>query len=259
MRRHRAVSDAFKGCFVPCLRSLPATCELLEIWRLSAGRCSSSKRWKSEAFRRGLGDEMHQPPEIQFCKFCRIRTAVQHSVIVVLLLLLFLPKSQAEELNHDEMVCALTGTCETPFVDRRVRGLTTSVSPRPPLSFDATVNFNCNSAELTKEAKKELDEVIGALKDPKVKDAEVIISGHTDATGSAEYNHKLSELRALMVKSYLVQQGIDKKRLTAAGYGKSKLLLPEQPNNALNRRVEFRNSRGVAANETIKAVTGDGF
>jgi outer membrane protein OmpA-like peptidoglycan-associated protein len=87
----------------------------------------------------------------------------------------------------------------------------------------------------------------------------VIISGHTDATGSVEYNPKLSERRALMVKSYLVQQGIDKKRLTAAGYGKSKLLLPEQPTNALNRRVEFRNSKGVASNETIKAVPGDGF
>jgi outer membrane protein OmpA-like peptidoglycan-associated protein len=178
---------------------------------------------------------------------------------VVLFSFLFLPKSQAEELNHDEMVCALSGTCETPFVDRRVRGLTTSVSPRPPLSFDATVNFNYNSAELTKDAKKELDEVIGALKDPKVKDVEVIISGHTDATGSAGYNQKLSERRALSVKSYLVQQGIDKKRLTAAGYGKSKLLLPEQPDNALNRRVEFRNSKGVASNETIKPVTGDGF
>jgi outer membrane protein OmpA-like peptidoglycan-associated protein len=173
--------------------------------------------------------------------------------------MLFWPKCQAEELNHDEMVCALTGDCASPFVDRRVRGLTTSVSPRPPLSFDATVNFNYNSAELTKDAKKELDEVLGVLKDPKVKDAAVIISGHTDATGSVEYNPKLSERRALMVKSYLVQQGIDKKRLTAAGYGKSKLLLPEQPTNALNRRVEFRNSKGVASNETIKAVPGDGF
>jgi outer membrane protein OmpA-like peptidoglycan-associated protein len=87
----------------------------------------------------------------------------------------------------------------------------------------------------------------------------VIISGHTDATGSVEYNQKLSERRALMVKSYLVQQGVDKKRLIAAGYGKSRLLLPEQPTNALNRRVEFRNAKGVASNETIKAVPGDGF
>ena len=243
---------------VPCPRSLRfgtrdgffCTCELINIWRLLARSRPSSKAG-NEAFQRRLGDEMHQP--------LHMRTAVQYSIIVVLLSTLFWPKSQAEELNHDEMVCALTGTCETPFVDRRVRGLTTSVSPRPPLSFDATVNFNYNSAELTKDAKRELDEVIGVLKDPKVKDVEVIISGHTDATGSVEYNQKLSGRRALSVKSYLVQQGIDKKRLTAAGYGKSKLLLPEQPDNALNRRVEFRNSKGVAANETIKAVTGDGF
>jgi outer membrane protein OmpA-like peptidoglycan-associated protein len=234
-------------------------CELLNLWRLSARRYPSSKAGNPKPSSAALGDDMHQSREKQLCNFCRMRTAVQHSVIVVLLSLLFLPKSQAEELTHDEMVCALTGDCASPFVNRRVRGLTTSVSPRPPLSFDATVNFNYNSAELTKDAKKELDEVIGALKDPKVKDVEVIISGHTDATGSAEYNQKLSERRALSVKSYLVQQGIDKKRLTAAGYGKSKLLLPEQPDNALNRRVEFRNSKGVAANETIKTVPGDGF
>ena len=41
------------------------------------------------------------------------------------------------------------------------------------------------------------------------------------------------------------------KRLTATGYGKSKLLLPEQPFNALNCRVEFRNIKGVAPTETI--------
>jgi OmpA family len=185
------------------------------------------QRLNSEVFCGALGDQMHQPREKQFCNFCRMSTAVQHVVVVVLLSMLFWPKCQAEELNHDEMVCALTGDCASPFVDRRVRGLTTSVFPRPPLSFDATVNFNYNSAELTKDAKRELDEVIGVLKDPKVKDAAVIISGHTDATGSVEYNQKLSERRALMVKSYLVQQGIDKKRLTAAGYGKSKFRTPD--------------------------------
>src|SRR6516225_7240854 len=109
---------------------------------------------------------MHPPLDQQFCNFSPMSTAIQYSIIVVLLLTLSWPKTQAEELNHDEMVCALTGTCETPFVDRRVRGLTTSVSPRPTLSFDATVNFNYNSAELTKDAKRELDEVIWCSERP---------------------------------------------------------------------------------------------
>jgi outer membrane protein OmpA-like peptidoglycan-associated protein len=179
--------------------------------------------------------------------------------MVVLLSSVLMPYSQAEELNHQDMVCALTGECAAPFVDRRVRGLTTPVAPRPPLSFDATVNFALDSAELTGDAKKELNKIIDVLKDPKVKDADVIIAGHTDAKGSQEYNQKLSERRALAVKLYLAQNGINKKRLTATGYSKDKLLLPKEPFNALNRRVEFRNVKGVAANETITPAAGEGL
>jgi outer membrane protein OmpA-like peptidoglycan-associated protein len=188
-----------------------------------------------------------------------MRAAIWNSILVILLSLLYLPLSQAEELNRQEMVCALTGKCASPFVDRRVRGLTTPVAPRPALSFDTTVNFTYNSAELTPIVKKELDKIVDVLKDADVKDTDVIIAGHTDAKGSEEYDQKLSERRALSVKRYLVQKGIDNKRLTAVGYGKSKLLLPTQPFNALNRRVEFRNTKGVAPTETIKPATGDGL
>jgi outer membrane protein OmpA-like peptidoglycan-associated protein len=188
-----------------------------------------------------------------------MKTSTRNSVLAILLSILFLPKSQAEELNHQEMVCALTGKCAAPFVDRRVRGITTTVAPRPTLSFDSSVNFAFDSAELTGDAKKELAKIIAVLKDPDVKDADVIVSGHTDAKGSEAYNQKLSERRALSVKQYLAQNGIDNKRLTATGYDKSKLLLPEEPFNALNRRVEFRNVKGVATTEAIKPVTADGL
>jgi outer membrane protein OmpA-like peptidoglycan-associated protein len=188
-----------------------------------------------------------------------MKTSTWNSIVVILLSILFLPKSQAEELNHQDMVCALTGKCAAPFVDRRVRGVTTPVAPRPALSFDASVNFAFNSAELTGDAKKELDKIIAVLKDPEVKDADVIVAGHTDAKGSDGYNQKLSERRALSVKQYLAQNGIDNKRLTATGYGKSKLLLSKQPLDPLNRRVEFRNIKGVASTETIKPVTDEGL
>jgi len=188
-----------------------------------------------------------------------MRAATRTVIMVLSLSVLLVPKSQAEELNHDEMVCALTGQCASPFVDRRVRGLTTTVSPRPTLSFDRTVNFAFNSAELTADAKKELDKIVDVLKDSKVKNVEVIIAGHTDAQGSAEYNQKLSERRALSVRRYLAQNGIDNMRLTATGYGKSKLLLPDEPLNPLNRRVEFRNRKGVAASETIRPASGEGL
>ena len=68
------------------------------------------------------------------------------------------------------------------------------------------------------------------------------IEGHTDSDGSNEFNLRLSDSRALAVKKYLVEQGIDEFRLSAMGYGESK---PIDTNNtkagkANNRRVEVK-------------------
>jgi outer membrane protein OmpA-like peptidoglycan-associated protein len=60
------------------------------------------------------------------------------------------------------------------------------------------------------------------------------VEGHTDASGSAEYNQALSERRALTVKNALVQRGVDGARLNTVGYGKTR---PVSNNDADNRRV----------------------
>src|SRR5260370_37741821 len=67
--------------------------------------------------------------------------------------------ASAEELSHDEMVCALDPQCAMPIVDRRLRGITATPSVRTPGSFDRTVNFAFNSAELIAEARRELETV----------------------------------------------------------------------------------------------------
>jgi outer membrane protein OmpA-like peptidoglycan-associated protein len=69
----------------------------------------------------------------------------------------------AEELSHDEMVCALNPECGMSFSNRPVRGITTSASVRTPGSFDRTINFEFNSAVLTAQARTELDKVAAAL------------------------------------------------------------------------------------------------
>ena len=156
--------------------------------------------------------------------------------------------ASAEELSVDEMACALDPQCTTPVVDHRLRGITTTPSVRTPGSFDRTVNFAFDSAELTADARKELDAVAESLNRPNVARFDVVINGHTDAVGSPEYNQKLSERRAQAVRQYLItQRGIDAGRLVAKGYGKDHLLLPSEPNNELNRRVEFRNPNYAAA------------
>src|SRR6202022_4754473 len=135
------------------------------------------------------------------------------------------------------------------FSDRRVRGITaTTQVVRPPASFDVTLNFPFNSAEITADSREKLGRVAKALTDPSTIKLGIIVSGHTDAQGSAEYNQLLSERRAQAVRQFLISEhGIDPKRLAAKGYGKSQLLLPSDPNNELNRRVQFQNRNYATA------------
>jgi outer membrane protein OmpA-like peptidoglycan-associated protein len=150
--------------------------------------------------------------------------------------------ASAEELSVDEMACALDPQCKTPFVDRRLRGVSATPSVRTPGSFDRTVNFAFNSADLSAEARKELDVVAETLNRPNVSSLEIVVSGHTDGVGSPEYNLSLSQRRAEAARQYLItQHGIDANRLVAKGYGKAQLLLPTDPNSELNRRVQFLN------------------
>ncbi|MCB0596091.1 MAG: OmpA family protein [Lewinellaceae bacterium] len=102
------------------------------------------------------------------------------------------------------------------------------------------VNFETNSAELTKLSAYQLDNLASALN--KYPAMAIEISGHTDNTGEPDYNQQLSEQRAQKVKSYLADKGIAESRLAAVGYGASR---PMADNNTeegrdQNRRTEFR-------------------
>jgi outer membrane protein OmpA-like peptidoglycan-associated protein len=177
-------------------------------------------------------------------------TKCAYLLLCGLALALGAPTAFAEEAAVDEMVCALNPKCTVPFVDRRLRGVTATPSERPAGSFDRTVNFAFDSAELTADARKELDEVAKALKHPEVVNLSIVVSGHTDDVGSVEYNQKLSERRAEASRQYLIaQHGMDAKRLIAKGYGKSQLLLPTEPTNELNRRVSFQNPNYVTKSD----------
>ena len=163
-------------------------------------------------------------------------------------LLFGLGPAAAEDPTHEEMVCALNPECHVPFVDRRLRGVSSTPAVRPALSFDITLNFPFDSAELTSEASAKLDKVARVLTDPSTEKYDLILSGHTDAVGSAEYNQRLSERRAQAARNYLTNRhGIESSRLIAKGYGKSQLLLPSDPKNELNRRVQFQNATAALA------------
>jgi len=67
------------------------------------------------------------------------------------------------------------------------------------------------------------------------------VQGHTDSMGSIEYNDDLSKRRAKSVVAYLIDSGIDKNRLRAAGFGERVPLITNETasGRARNRRVEF--------------------
>lgn len=102
------------------------------------------------------------------------------------------------------------------------------------------VNFAFNKADLLPVAYPILDKDVTTLKnDPNLN---VRIEGHCDIRGSDEYNMKLSERRAKTVYDYLASKGIDKKRMSTVGYGRSKPLVPNttEENMYKNRRVEVK-------------------
>ena len=101
------------------------------------------------------------------------------------------------------------------------------------------VTFYSGSDRLTEHAKEILDGVAEQLlRYPTV---HVLVVGHTDNVGSADYNKKLSLRRAQAVARYLVSRGVDAARLRYTGKGEAE---PRASNatpegRALNRRVEF--------------------
>lgn len=84
------------------------------------------------------------------------------------------------------------------------------------------VFFQTDSANLIDASRIELDIVLEFLNsNPSLT---VEISGHTDNTGSASYNQKLSEKRASSVVQYLLENGISENRMSSKGYGMSQPL-----------------------------------
>ena len=109
-------------------------------------------------------------------------------------------------------------------------------------SCDVTrqVQFALNSADLTDEGKKTLDEVAETL--TRLKFVAGAVVGHTDSSGADAYNLKLSERRAQTVASYLEAKGIAVGRLKASGAGESEPIADNttKEGRAQNRRVVLK-------------------
>ncbi len=85
---------------------------------------------------------------------------------------------------------------------------------------DDKAHFPLNRHELSKEAKSELDEFVDHLKGDD-KNVYLEIQGHTDSTGSSEYNMRLGEERAEAVRLYLNEKGVALNRMGTISYGET--------------------------------------
>ncbi len=102
------------------------------------------------------------------------------------------------------------------------------------------VYFDVDRSSLQSQSEDELNKLANLLK--KYPGMVIEVQGHTDSDGSPEHNMLLSEQRALKVRGFLVEKGIDEGRIMAKGFGET---VPIAPNStaagkSLNRRVMIR-------------------
>lgn len=139
---------------------------------------------------------------------------------------------QAEELEE---------TLEGAEVERVGEGI--------QITFDSAILFDVNSSSLRLNAQENLNKLAQSLAE--YPNTDLVIVGHTDATGTEAYNQKLSEQRAAAAANYLIQSGVAGPRLTMMGKGE---LEPIADNDSAagrqqNRRVEI----AIYANEAYRA------
>lgn len=143
--------------------------------------------------------------------------------------------------EDQQFVDGLKGTTRAIVVEERAK-LAEVVKKYDMPQFDMEIYFDFNSSNIAQQAIPNLIKLGQALTDPSLLKQSIIVSGHTDAVGSDEYNQKLSEARAQSVKAFLIDNfQVDPKRLIAVGYGEEQLKNASMPEADENRRVTVVN------------------
>ena len=89
------------------------------------------------------------------------------------------------------------------------------------VAMNADALFDFDKSEIKPDGKAALDEVVRRLNLAGAELGLIVTTGHTDSTGSSEYNMDLSNLRAEAVKTYLISKGIDANNIKTAALGES--------------------------------------
>ncbi len=122
------------------------------------------------------------------------------------------------------------------------------------ITFDSGLLFDVDKSDIQTTTKANLDDLAATLK--KYDDTNILVEGHTDATGEESYNKKLSDKRAESVEDYLVSNGVADSRITTQGYGESQPI--GDNNTAAGRRQNRRVEVAIYANKQMKKLAEKG-
>jgi len=116
----------------------------------------------------------------------------------------------------------------------------TTAEPKANISDLGVVYFDFDKSAIRPDEAEVLRKNAGIIKgNPSW--GQITLEGNTDERGSEEYNLALGERRAMSVKRYLVDLGVDEKRLRTVSFGEAKPAVPGHDETAwrYNRRVDF--------------------
>ena len=121
------------------------------------------------------------------------------------------------------------------------------------ITFDSGLLFDVDKAAVKPKSKESLTNLAVILN--KYDDTDILLEGHTDATGTEEHNLELSRLRAQSVSNYLAEHEVKVTRFTIMGYGEDQPIADNDTaeGRAQNRRVEV----AIYANDDLKKVAED--
>lgn len=152
----------------------------------------------------------------------------------------YFASNRASAGKQDDVYTFLIQQEKPPVVVEEVPVIIPAVEPVKTKFNLKNVTFAFDKSYIDSLQKTYLNELARVLKERT--DVIVIISGHTDNTGTAAYNNTLSRKRAEAVRNYLVKQGIPKERFKIEYLGLTTPIAPNETREgrALNRRVEFK-------------------
>jgi OOP family OmpA-OmpF porin len=120
------------------------------------------------------------------------------------------------------------------------------VPPAPPVAkgkvmmFDSAALFDFDKADLKPQGKEQIKAYREEVRAEMSRADKIKITGHTDSTGAADYNRKLSLRRAEAVRDYLISLGGDGSKMEVIGAGETSPIADNstKEGRAKNRRVE---------------------